>query len=68
MVTHILPQIASAHFTNSKSKSFTQKSRHHVQGVVLEKISNLAQTSQDLIFFYKVKSHAVIAGNECADQ
>eukprot|EP00983_Pelagomonas_calceolata_P016247 514300-Pelagomonas_calceolata.AAC.1 len=31
-------------------------------------ISNLARASQDHVFFYKVKSHAEIAGNECADQ
>eukprot|EP00983_Pelagomonas_calceolata_P065439 1148594-Pelagomonas_calceolata.AAC.1 len=41
-------------------------SRHHVQGDVLKKVSNLARASQDHMFFYKVKSHAGIAGNECA--
>eukprot|EP00983_Pelagomonas_calceolata_P068243 1149826-Pelagomonas_calceolata.AAC.1 len=46
----------------------TQRSRHHVQGDVLKKISNLARTSQGHIFFYKVKFHTGIAGNECADR
>eukprot|EP00983_Pelagomonas_calceolata_P013211 422090-Pelagomonas_calceolata.AAC.1 len=31
-------------------------------------MSNLARTSQGHIFFYKVKFHAGIAGNECADR
>eukprot|EP00983_Pelagomonas_calceolata_P038714 1136893-Pelagomonas_calceolata.AAC.2 len=34
----------------------------------LKTISNLVSTSQGHIFFYKVKSHAGIAGNECADR
>eukprot|EP00983_Pelagomonas_calceolata_P058658 1145583-Pelagomonas_calceolata.AAC.1 len=48
------------------------KHRHHVQGDVLRTILNLkgklARTSQGHIFFYKVKTHAGIAGNECADK
>eukprot|EP00983_Pelagomonas_calceolata_P024846 782238-Pelagomonas_calceolata.AAC.1 len=47
---------------------YPQKHRHHVQGDVLKTRSNLARTSQGNIFFYKVKSHAGIAGNECADR
>eukprot|EP00983_Pelagomonas_calceolata_P084765 1156422-Pelagomonas_calceolata.AAC.2 len=31
-------------------------------------MSNLARTSQGHIFFCKVKSHAGMAGNECADR
>eukprot|EP00983_Pelagomonas_calceolata_P027065 850752-Pelagomonas_calceolata.AAC.1 len=32
-----------------------------------EMFPNLARTSQGHIFVYKIKSHAGIAGNECAD-
>eukprot|EP00983_Pelagomonas_calceolata_P018224 571039-Pelagomonas_calceolata.AAC.1 len=32
---------------------YPEKHRHHVQGDVLTSISNLAQASQDHIFFYK---------------
>eukprot|EP00983_Pelagomonas_calceolata_P072083 1151538-Pelagomonas_calceolata.AAC.1 len=46
---------------------YPEKHRHHVQGDVLKTISNLARTSQGHIFFNKVKSHAGITGNECAD-
>eukprot|EP00983_Pelagomonas_calceolata_P080299 1155097-Pelagomonas_calceolata.AAC.1 len=68
-LTHTLPQTASAHFTNSTKKQILcpEKHRHHVQGDVLKTISDLAHTSQGHIFFYKVISHAEIAGNECAD-
>eukprot|EP00983_Pelagomonas_calceolata_P043205 1138816-Pelagomonas_calceolata.AAC.1 len=34
----------------------------------MQTISNLACTSQGHIFFYKVKSHAGITGNECTDK
>eukprot|EP00983_Pelagomonas_calceolata_P062023 1147105-Pelagomonas_calceolata.AAC.1 len=46
---------------------YIEKHRHHVQGDVLKTIANLARNSQDHIFFYKVKSHARKAGNECAN-
>eukprot|EP00983_Pelagomonas_calceolata_P045790 1139874-Pelagomonas_calceolata.AAC.1 len=60
---------ASAHFINSESKSCIQRRhRHHVQGDVSKKISNLARTSQGHNFLYKVKSHAGRTGNECADK
>eukprot|EP00983_Pelagomonas_calceolata_P019929 629577-Pelagomonas_calceolata.AAC.1 len=55
-----------AHFINSESKSCIQR-RHHVQGDVSKKISNLARTSQGHIFLYEVKSHVGKAGKECAD-
>eukprot|EP00983_Pelagomonas_calceolata_P031726 995094-Pelagomonas_calceolata.AAC.1 len=52
MVTHILPQIVSAHQLR-KQILYPEKHIHHVQGDVLKKISNLARASQDNIFFYK---------------
>eukprot|EP00983_Pelagomonas_calceolata_P104211 1158999-Pelagomonas_calceolata.AAC.3 len=47
---------------------YPEKHRHHVQGYILKAILNLARTSQGHIFFYKVKSHAGMAGNECEDK
>eukprot|EP00983_Pelagomonas_calceolata_P085259 1156519-Pelagomonas_calceolata.AAC.1 len=44
-----------------------QARKKEVQGKPQKTVSNLAHTSQGHIFFYKVKSHAGIAGNECAD-
>eukprot|EP00983_Pelagomonas_calceolata_P059967 1146156-Pelagomonas_calceolata.AAC.6 len=43
------------------------KHEQHIQGDVLKIISSLISNSQTNIFDYKVKSHAGIAGNECAD-
>eukprot|EP00983_Pelagomonas_calceolata_P097317 1158231-Pelagomonas_calceolata.AAC.13 len=47
---------------------YPEKHRHHVQGDVLKTISNLARTSQAHICFFRVKSYAERAGNECADR
>eukprot|EP00983_Pelagomonas_calceolata_P013924 445922-Pelagomonas_calceolata.AAC.1 len=58
--THTMPRTASAHFTNSESKPCIQRST--------ETLSNLARTSQSHIYFYKVKPHAGISGNGCADR
>jgi ribonuclease HI len=55
-------------FQSRKQVLYPEKNRHHVQRDVLKMIANLARTSQDHIYFYKVKAHAGIAGNECADQ
>jgi len=44
-----------------------EKHRHHVQGDILKILSNTIQNSQSHFVLYKVKSHAGIAGNECAD-
>eukprot|EP00983_Pelagomonas_calceolata_P065688 1148689-Pelagomonas_calceolata.AAC.3 len=62
-----LAAIAAALTHDSKQILYPEKHRHHVQGDVLKTISNLAHTSQGHIFSSKVKSHAGIAGNECAD-
>eukprot|EP00983_Pelagomonas_calceolata_P039685 1137293-Pelagomonas_calceolata.AAC.1 len=65
--TYIATDSLSSPHQLRKQILYPGKHRHHVQGDVLKTISNLARTSQDHIFFYKVKSHAGIAGNECAD-
>ncbi len=44
-----------------------EKHRHHVQGDILKILSKTIRNSRSHIFLYKVKSHAGIAGNECAD-
>ncbi len=46
---------------------YSEKHRHHVQGDILKILSNTIRNSQPHIFLHKVKSHAGIAGNECAD-
>ena len=40
---------------------------HHIQGDVLQTIAKAIHQSPPPIHFYKVKSHAGIIGNECAD-
>eukprot|EP00983_Pelagomonas_calceolata_P005018 164153-Pelagomonas_calceolata.AAC.1 len=66
--THVATDSLSSLHQLRKHILFSEKHRHHAQGDVLKKISNLARTSQGQIFFYKVKSRAGIAGNECADK
>eukprot|EP00983_Pelagomonas_calceolata_P060955 1146606-Pelagomonas_calceolata.AAC.2 len=46
---------------------YPEEHRHHVQGDVPKTSSKLARTSQGHMSFFKVKSHAGIAGNKCAD-
>jgi len=46
---------------------YPEKHRHHVQGDILKILSYTIRNSQSHIFLYKVKSHAGIAGNECAN-
>ncbi len=46
---------------------YPEKHRHHVQGDILKFLSYTIRNSQSHIFLYEVKSHAGIAGNECAD-
>ncbi len=45
---------------------YPEKHRQHVQGDILKMLSNIIRNSQSHIFLIKVKSHAGIAGNECA--
>eukprot|EP00983_Pelagomonas_calceolata_P055490 1144168-Pelagomonas_calceolata.AAC.1 len=66
--THIATDSLSSLHQLRKEILYPEKHRHHVQGDVLKKVSNLARASQGHIFFSKVKSHAGIAGNECADK
>eukprot|EP00983_Pelagomonas_calceolata_P022293 701736-Pelagomonas_calceolata.AAC.1 len=66
--THIATDNLSSLHQLRKQTMYPEKHRHHVQGNVLKTISNLARTSRGRIFFYKVKSHAGIAGNEYTDR
>jgi len=50
-----------------KQLLYSEKHSHHVQGDILKILFNAIRNSQSHIFLYKVKSHAGIAGNECAD-
>jgi len=44
---------------------YPEKHRHHVKEDII--LSNTIRSSQSHILLYKVKYHAGIAGNECAD-
>jgi len=46
---------------------YPEKHRHHVQGDIFEILSDTIRNSQSQTFLNKVRSHAGIAGNECAD-
>eukprot|EP00983_Pelagomonas_calceolata_P134115 1162026-Pelagomonas_calceolata.AAC.7 len=45
---------------------YPEEHRCNVQGDVLKTIPSIARTLHGHIFFYKVKSHAGLAGKECA--
>jgi len=72
-ITHDHIHIATNNLTSlhqvSKQLSYTEKHRHHVPGDNLKILLNTtsSRSSQSHNFLYKVKSHAGIAGNECAD-
>eukprot|EP00983_Pelagomonas_calceolata_P029326 918610-Pelagomonas_calceolata.AAC.1 len=65
MHTNISESLNSLH-QKHKQLNYPEKHKQHVQGDVLHKISTLISNSRTNIV-YKVKSHAGIAGNECAD-
>ncbi len=46
---------------------YPEKHRKHVQSDILNKIANILRNCPMHICLYKVKSHAGVAGNECAD-
>jgi len=50
-----------------KQLLYPEKHRHHVQKDLLKKITNLIRNSETHISLYKVKAHAGLVGNECAD-
>eukprot|EP00983_Pelagomonas_calceolata_P058542 1145531-Pelagomonas_calceolata.AAC.7 len=67
LYTHIATDSLSSLHRLIKHILYPEKHRHNEQGDVLKKISNLDRSSQGHIFF-KVKAHAGIAGNKCADK
>jgi ribonuclease HI len=70
-ITHNYMHIATDSLTSlhqiRKQLLYPEKHRYHVQGDILQNISTLISNTHSTIFLYKVKSHAGIAGNECAD-
>jgi len=70
-ITHDHIHIATDSLTSlhqiRKLLLYPEKHRHHVQGDILKNLSNTIHNSESYIFLCKVKSHAGIAGNECAD-
>eukprot|EP00983_Pelagomonas_calceolata_P014963 475507-Pelagomonas_calceolata.AAC.1 len=65
--THIATDSISSLHQLRKRILYPEKHRHLVQGGVLS-ISNLARIPLARIFFYRVKSDAGIARNECTDE
>jgi len=65
--THIATDSLTSLHQIRKQLLYPEKHCHHVQGDILKIISNSIRNSHSHIFLYKVKSHAGIAGNECAD-
>eukprot|EP00983_Pelagomonas_calceolata_P078176 1154183-Pelagomonas_calceolata.AAC.1 len=63
--THVATGSLSSLHQLRKQILYPEEHRCHVQGDVLKTISNIACTLHGHIF-YKVKSHAGLAGNECA--
>ncbi len=70
-ITHDHIHVATDSLTSlhqiRKQLLYPEKHCHHVQGDIIKILSNFIHKSQSHIFLYKVKSHAGIAGNECAD-
>jgi hypothetical protein len=73
-VTHGYSHIATdslsyiSHCTKSKKQlSHPNIHHHHIQGDVLQSIAKAIRQSPSPIYFFKVKSHAGIIGNEHAD-
>jgi len=70
-ITHDHIYIATDSLTSlhqiRKQLLYPEKHRHHVQGDLLKILSKTIRNSESHTFLYKVKSHAEISGNECAD-
>jgi len=70
-ITHDHIHIATDSLTSlhqiRKQLLYCEKHCHRVQRDILKILSNIIHHSQSHIFFYKVRSHAGFAGNECAD-
>jgi len=68
MIIILFQQTVLPHSTNLGNKCCTQRSTVTISKETILKISsNIIRSSQSHTFFYKVKYHAGIAGNECAD-
>jgi len=70
-ITHSYTNIGTDSLTSScqirKQLLYPEKHRQHIQGDILRTILSLIGNSQTKIYIHKVKAHAGIAGNECAD-
>jgi hypothetical protein len=70
-VIHGYSHIATDSLTSlhqiKKQLSLPNLHRHHIQGDVLQSIAKAIRQSPSPIYFFKVKSHAGIIGNEHAD-
>ncbi len=70
-ITHDHIHIATDSLTSlhqiRKQLLYPEKHRHHIQRDLLKILSDTIQSSQSHIFLYRVKLHAGIARNECAD-
>ena len=65
--THIATDSAGALWQIRNSILYPQRMKRHEHAKLLEAIVHHIQLSKDTIYLYKVKAHAGILGNECAD-
>jgi ribonuclease HI len=65
--THIATDSAGALWQRRNSILYPQRMKRHIHAKLLETIVHHTQLSKDIIHLYKVKAHAGILGNECAD-
>ncbi|MGK7371762.1 MAG: RNase H family protein [Candidatus Halalkalibacterium sp. M3_1C_030] len=65
--THIATDSACSLSQIRKQLLFPQLQRNHLHAKMIQDIASLVQVSPSTIYFYKVKAHAGIAGNEFAD-
>jgi hypothetical protein len=65
--THIVTDSAGALWQIRNSILYPQRMKKHKRAKLLETIVHHIQIYKDTIHIYKVKSHADILGDECAD-
>ena len=65
--THIATDSACSLSQIRKQLLYPESQRKHPHAKLLENIASLVERSETPIHFYKVKAHADIIGNECAD-
>ncbi len=65
--SHIATDSLSSLHQIRKHLLYPELHRHHEQGDILKILMHIIRISPNPVHLFKVKSHAGIAGNECAD-